>query len=132
MHTFTDASGQTWSVAITIDAIRRVRQLASVDLMQVVGGPLLDRIAGDPVLLVDVLGAVCKPQLDAKQVPPETFGQAMFGDAIVAGETALLLAIADFCPSQTRGLFLQVLEAVRANQKVAHDRAMHELEKLSL
>jgi len=56
----------------------------------------------------------------------------MSGDAIVAGETALLLAIADFCPSATKSLFLQVLEAVRANQKVAHDRAMHEVAKLSL
>ena len=69
MKTFTDNTGRTWTLSVTVGTIKRVRALCSVDLANIItieagkapNVGLLDRLASDPVLLVDVLYAVCKP-----------------------------------------------------------------------
>jgi hypothetical protein len=116
MRDFTDANGQCWSIVVTVDTIRRVRQLASVDLMQAVGGKLLEQIAADPVLLVDVLAAACKPQMDARAITAADFGAAMHGDAIDHASQALMQGLADFFPSPTRTLLQRLIDASWAHQ----------------
>lgn len=130
MASFKDASGRVWSLVITVDTIRRVRQLAGCDLMQAIGGKLLEQLAVDPVLLVDVLAAACKPQMDAAQVTAEQFGQAMVGDAIDDAAQALLQGLADFSPSPTRKLLLRLIEAGRAGQAKAHELAMAAMDRM--
>ena len=61
MKTFTDNAGNTWSLSITVDAVKRVRSLLNVNLMDVIEGTLLEKLSADPVLLCDVLFAVVKP-----------------------------------------------------------------------
>jgi hypothetical protein len=68
MRTFKDNAGRDWTVAVTVDAIKRVRTLAGVDLLEVVEGKLMERLVTDPVLLCDVIYSVCKPEADAKSV----------------------------------------------------------------
>jgi hypothetical protein len=131
-RTFTDAAGQSWSVVVTVDTLRRVRQLAGVDLMQAIGGKLLEQLATDPVLLVDVLAAVCKPQLDARSTTAEAFAQGLVGDAIDAAAHALLLGLADFSPSPTRKLLMRLIDAGRASQLKAQDLAMAHLDRLMM
>lgn len=132
MRTFTDANGQCWSIVVTVDTIRRVRQLASVDLMQVVGGKLLEQIAADPVLLVDVLAAVCKPQMDARATTPADFGAAMHGDAIDQAAQALLQGLADFFPSPTRVLLQRLIDASWAHQAKGQELASAALDRVIL
>ena len=129
-HTFTDAAGQPWSVVVTVDTMRRVRALAGVDLMQAIGGPLLERLAADPVLLVDVLAAVCKPQMDARTTTAEAFAQAMVGDAIDHAAQALLQGLADFCPSPTRTLLKRLIDAGRASQDKAQEAATATVDRI--
>ena len=74
---------------------------------------LLDRLASDPVLLVDVLYAVCKPEADAQNVSDEDFGRAMAGDAIEHATTALLDEVIDFFPQAKRKVFNKILGASR-------------------
>jgi hypothetical protein len=107
MTSFTDSQGRTWVLTVNVDAIRRVRQLTDVDLLEVVGGKLLEQLAEDPVLLCDVLFALCKPEADAKQVSDEDFGRAMAGDTIEQATTALLEALADFFPGRKGELLKQ-------------------------
>ena len=99
MKTFTDNAGRTWTVAINVNAIKRVRGLLDVDLLTVLDGPLIEKLYRDPVLLCDVLYAVCKPEADARNVTDEDFGQAMAGDAIEQATKALLEELVDFSPS---------------------------------
>ncbi|MGE4529659.1 MAG: hypothetical protein AB7D00_14940 [Rhodospirillaceae bacterium] len=114
MRTFVDNAGRTWTVAVTVDALKRVRSLCGVDLMGVVGdGALLDRLVADPVLLCDVVFAACKDQADAKGVSDADFGRAMAGDAIEQATTALLEALADFFPSRKRAVLQRVIEKMR-------------------
>ena len=111
MRTFQDNAGRSWTVTLNVYAVKKVRDLLGVDLLELggdIGGAstpgeaensLLYRLIADPVLLVDVLYVVCKDQADQAGVTDEQFGQAMAGDVIDAATKALLEELADFTPS---------------------------------
>lgn len=99
MRFFVDNAGRTWTVTVNVDAIKRVRGLLNVDLLEIIEGALIDKLIRDPVLLCDVVYAVCKPEADARDVTDEEFGRAMAGDAIEHATTALLEELVAFCPS---------------------------------
>jgi len=101
MKAFTDTAGRTWTVCVNVDAIKRVRTLLEVNLLEVLddGCKLLARLHDDPVLLVDVLYALCQPQAEAQNITDVQFGQAMSGDALLHANRALLEGLSDFFPS---------------------------------
>ena len=119
MKTFVDNAGRTWTVAINVDAIKRVRDLAQVNLLEVIEGKLLERLIGDPVLLCDVIYAVCKPEADAKTITDVDFGRAMAGDAIDGGTTALLEDLVDFFPQGRRRVLSKALAKLRKFETAA-------------
>lgn len=94
MKTFTDNSGRTWTLAITVDAIKRVQSLVKVNLAQILSPqrestlPLLTELQADIVLLCDVLFALVKPQAESQQISDEQFGQALGGEAIASAHNA--------------------------------------------
>ena len=122
MKTFTNNAGHNWTLAITVDAIKRVRGLLNVDLLEIVEGKLIERLIRDPVLLCDVVYAVCKPEADARGVTDEDFGRAMAGDAIEHATKALLEELVDFSPSpRDRANLGRVLEKTWAVMDRARD-----------
>jgi len=139
MASFDDSTGRSWTLRIDVSAIRRVREALDVDLLDLAGGPLLERVAGDPVLLVDILYVLCSAQAEQQSVDAEAFGAAMVGDAIDRATGALLEALADFFPSRKAALLRQVIDKgqtlaerllARAEKRVADgdlDAAMEEL-----
>ena len=97
MKTFADNAGRTWSLAVNVDAIKRVKSLLDINLLDVLDDrcQLLARLAGDdPLLLVDVLVVLCQPAADEQRVNDVDFGRAMAGDAILHGAEALLSELA--------------------------------------
>ncbi|OQB76038.1 MAG: hypothetical protein BWX88_05381 [Planctomycetes bacterium ADurb.Bin126] len=98
MRTFTDSAGRTWTVALTIDAAKRVRSLLGVNLLELDAGdpPLITRLGTDVILLCDVVFALVKPQADAAAVSDEQFGAALGGDVILAAQTVLYEELVDF------------------------------------
>ncbi|NLX59571.1 MAG: hypothetical protein GXY74_10840 [Phycisphaerae bacterium] len=124
MRTFVDNAGRTWTVAVNVDAIKRVRTLCNVNLLEIVEGDLLGRLANDPILLCDVLYAVCKPELDAKGVSDEDFGRAMGGDVIEAATAAFLEEMVGFFPSPKRAVLAKALGKLR----VLEERALRAVE----
>ena len=122
MKTFTDNAGRTWTVAINVNALKRVRGLLGVNLLELIDGTLLKRLYADPILLCDVVYALCKPEADAQNVTDEQFGQAMYGDAIEHATTALLDEIVSFSPSpRDRRNLGRVLETTRRVMDRARD-----------
>ena len=122
MKTFVDNAGRTWTVAINVDAIKRVRYLADVNLLEVIEGKLLERLIGDPVLLCDVIYSVCKPEADAKAsggITDVDFGRAMAGDAIDGATTALLEDLVDFFPQGRRRVLAKALAKLRKFETAA-------------
>lgn len=130
MKTFTDNTGRVWTLAVNVAAIKRVRALCGVDLTAIVeldknNNPdtkLLEQLSSDPVLLVDVLYAVCKAECDQKGVTDEDFGMAMAGDAVEHATSALLDEIIDFFPAPKRLAFQKILSATRRFEEIARKR----------
>ncbi len=124
MRQFKDNAGRQWSVEINVAALKRVRGLTGTDLMQVIEGTLIEKLIRDPVLLCDVVYAICKPEADARTPPvtDEEFGKAMAGDAIEAATTAVLEELVGFCPSpRDRANLGRVLQATSKVMDRARD-----------
>ncbi len=133
MRTFKDNQGREWTVEITVAAIKRVRGLAGVDVMEVLEGSngLIEKLVRDPVLLCDVIYAACKPQADERQVSDEAFGASMAGDAIEHATAALLEELVDFCPSpRDRANLGRVLKATRDVMDKARDVVERRIDEL--
>jgi biotin synthase-related radical SAM superfamily protein len=120
VKTFKDNKGREWKIEVTVATIKRVRDLLEVDLLELLEGKLIERLIRDPVLLCNVVYAVCRPQAEAEQITDEDFGAAMAGDAIDNATKALLEELVNFSPSpKDRANLIQVLETTWA----AMDRA---------
>lgn len=132
MKSFTDTAGRSWTIAINVDAIKRVRSLTQVDLLSVVEGTLIDQLGRDPILLVDVIYAACKPQADQQSVTAEQFGQAMAGDAIDGATQALLTELVDFFPKARRAPLAAVLGKSQAATTLLMQRATAKVEAISV
>lgn len=132
MHTFNDTQGRTWSVTINVDAIRRVRGLLDINLLDAVEGKLLERLVSDPVLLCDILFALVKPEAEARQVSDEDFGRALGGDVLDQATTALLEELVDFFPSGRRAVFRKALEKLKRLEAIALETATRRLESAEL
>jgi hypothetical protein len=132
MKTFNDNAGRTWTVTVNVDALKRVKSLLAVNLMEAVEGKLLERLVSDPVLLCDVIYAVCKPEADAKAVSDEDFGRSMAGDAIDLATTALLEELCDFFPQPRRKLLRKALEKLRKLESMAMTAAEGRLDSPEL
>jgi len=117
MKTFTDTAGRTWTVAVHVDSIKRVKSLLDVNLLDAVEGKLLEKLVADPVLLCDILYCLCKPQADAQGVSDEDFGRAMAGDAIEQATAAMLEELVDFFPSRRRALLTKAVGKFRTLQE---------------
>ena len=135
MKTFTDNKGRTWTLEVTVATVKRVRALCRVDLNSIVeldknntpSAELLERLSSDPVLLVDVLYAVCKPQADKLGITDEDFGEAMAGDAIEHATTGLLEEVIDFFPEAKRLVMRKILSASRKFSDAARKKLETEL-----
>lgn len=121
MKCFTDTAGRVWTLAVNVATLKRVRALCGIDLANIItldGGSrpdasLLERLASDPVLLVDVLYALCKEEAGRRNVTDTDFGASMAGDAIEQAAAALLDEIVDFFPSAKRRVMKRIMEATR-------------------
>lgn len=123
MKSFEDRNGQTWNLEITVGSLKRVRDLAGVNLADLGEGEVLERLGRDPVLLGDVLFALCKLQADERGVGDEQFGAALAGDAVEQATTALLEELADFFPSRRRTLLRKALAKMKRIEDLAIDAA---------
>lgn len=115
MPKFNDSKGRTWAVKLDAPTIRAVRttfdglDLASRDCTT------YDKLANDPVLLVDVLYTICEKQATAAGVSDVDFGEALVGDAIDHACSALLEGLLDFLPQRTRALLTAI---AKKNEKI--------------
>lgn len=129
MPTFTDTRDRCWTVEINVSAVKRVKSLTGVDLLDVAEGGMLAELATDPVRLCDVLYALCRPEAEARGVSDEAFGEGLAGDAIERATGALLGALIGFFPNpRDRGILQTALAKVEAAKDVARTRVEAELE----
>lgn len=131
MTTFQDSTSRVWCVTVNIAAVKRVRAGLDIDLLDIADGSIIDRLANDPVCLVDVLYLVCKPQADAAGVTDEGFGESMSGAALDAGSSALLKELVDFFPDpRRRDVLKKVLAKSEEVRTSLMTQALAEVEKI--
>jgi len=139
MRTFKDNRGRDWPVTVTVSTVKRVRDLAKVDLLDDAAGKGKDaaessvfaRLASDAILLADVLWAVVQPRALELNVAQADFEDALAGDAIDAATTALLEELTDFYPPQRRRalkLVLGKIKAAEVGMMAAVEKQVSELE----
>ena len=104
MKTFTDSAGRTWTIAMTVDSAKRVRDLLKINLVEPESGnpPLLTRLGTDEILLCDVIYVLVKPQADKLNISDTDFAAAMGGDAILSAQTAFYEEMIDFFQKRGR------------------------------
>ena len=82
MQRFTDVTGREWPVEINFSALRRVKDLAKLDLLD---PEQLKTLGGDLLVMPNVLFAVVKPTADQLSIGDEAFADLLvpvFDDAI--------------------------------------------------
>lgn len=114
MRQFTDTKERVWEVELNVRQMKRVRDVLGIDLVNViqagkdgaVATDTLDRVANDPILLVDILWVLCEGQAKAAGVTDDDFGSSLAGDSISDATRAFLDELVDFFPGARR-LFLR-------------------------
>ena len=126
MQIFKDRDGREWQVVLNVFQMKRVRAALGVDLINVieldkdgqVRVDMIDKIANDPCLLVDILWVLVEEQAKAINVTDEQFGAALAGESIENASKAFLDELVDFFPGAKR-LFLK--KAVELSRKYTGD-----------
>jgi hypothetical protein len=123
MKTFTDNTGRNWSVTINVGAVKRVRDACGVNLLDAVGGTLIQQLIDDPVLLADIVYCLVKDQTDAAGITDDQFGRCLAGDAIDAATAAVLEELVDFFPLRRRTILRKALEKAKALEAMGIEAA---------
>jgi hypothetical protein len=96
---FTDHTGGSWELRLTVGSVSDVKRETGVNLALVSKDTSwVDAIFGDPAKLVEMLHVLCEPQCKAADVTPELFAHRFDGATLEAAGIALADAIADFFP----------------------------------
>jgi len=113
MEKFKDRNGEEWSIDISVEDLRMVRDQLGLNLLEIIEGPLLEEFARDPVRLIDVLAVLCREQMAHRGIDAAAFGRRFSGDALEAAAEAFAGAIVAFFPRSRRELFRRAIEKGR-------------------
>ena len=121
MKSFRDNCGRTWTIALNVWEVKRIRSILGVDLANVitldrdgkVQVDLVDRIANDPCLLVDILWVLVESEAKERGVADVDFGSALAGDSITEATKAFLDELVDFFPGAKRHFLAKAVDHAR-------------------
>jgi hypothetical protein len=113
--TFKLRGGEQFVIEISMATVKRVRQLLGVNVLDILGtGDDLGGYITDDVKTVDVLCAICRPQLEARGMSDEDFGRGFDQEALVNATNVLMDGVADFFQQPRKGLVKQAIAKARA------------------
>lgn len=130
MKTFKDGKGRPWTLEINVDAIKRVKGMLNVNLLEALDGDLIERLSNDPLLLCDVIYALVKTEADACSVSDEEFGRTMGGDVLEHATAALLEELISFFPQRRRQVLTKALAKIREVETKGMELAERKLEAI--
>jgi len=128
VQSFKDSLNRTWSVTVDVNTIKRVRTMLDVDLLTIQGGDLAERLASDPILMVDVLYCICKPEADSLGVSDEDFGRGLVGDAIDDGYTSLMEGIIGFFRREQRTTLMMAWQKIQQLELTTNERIREQIQ----
>lgn len=136
MHSFKDNEDRPWNVSINVGAIKRVKAKVGVDLMMIDAGdpPLSARLAGDAVLICDVLYVLVEPQAAGFNPPvnDEAFGEGLGGEGFLAGKDALKEELIDFFQKAGRPELAKILTTTAEVVRLATEKIVTRIDGVDL
>jgi hypothetical protein len=135
MHVFTDATGRNWTITINVAALKKVKALTGVNLLELLDNNLegLSALLSDIVKLVDILYVLCKDQADALGVSDEDFGRALAGDSLEQAVDAFLEEFVDFFPNRrAREALRKMLSKGKTITEKAMQQALEKIEQVNI
>lgn len=134
MAIFTDATGESWTIEISVDEIRQLRKEINVDLLSLLDdhGLLLRKLAADPILLVDVISILCTDQIKRRQLDERAFAKRLVGYGLEAALDCLIEAIANFTPPRQGAVIRQMWQKTTDLNQRAMDRLTTKLQSPEL
>ena len=127
-ESFKDNEGRTWELRMNFGAAKRVKSLLGINLLSPLegaepeGDPLLTKLAGDDMMVIDVIFAIIKPQASERGITDEEWAAAMGGDAMLEAHDAFYREYVNFFRSRGRAETVTALQ----KQKAALDAAIRE------
>lgn len=110
---FNDRNGDEWEVTLTVASLRRVTAQTKFPLLSLLDKKMegLAKLYDDPETLVQILFAICEPEIEARGMEPEAFGECFSGDSILEAVKALIEAVADFYPDPKQRKILSTMHS---------------------
>lgn len=137
MREFTDSTGQTWSLNVTVGSVARVREQSGILLPSIMDNPpeSVAKFLLDDVAVGNALWGLCSPQAVERGVTKESFLESLGGDSLGAAQEALVRATIDFFTSPERReglhkLMEMIFETGRKYAALATSEAATELDKI--
>jgi hypothetical protein len=119
MKTFKDSKNVSWDISITVGTIKRIKDITGIDVFEESAKQknIFITVSEDPILLCNILYAICKPQADERKITDEQFGESMGGDAIEVATNCFIEELIDFFPSAKRPAFRKMMAKAESMQK---------------
>lgn len=131
--TFKDNQGRTWTLAVNATSIKRVKADLGIYLPDVLKGELVKQLIADPILLVDTVYSLCRPDAQAAGITAEQFGEAMAGDAIEHATQALLDECVNFSQNpRDRAALGRIVSALWKTMEKARDLVETRLDAIQI
>jgi hypothetical protein len=131
MKTFKDRGGRSWDIEVHGETVARVKSLCDLLLTDLIGGEAGMTLAADPIRVMDVLAAVCKPQIDERKVEPADFRKGLDGDALESAVDSLIAEVTDFFPKPRREIARKIVLKGQQAMELATRRVMEEVDKMT-
>jgi len=117
MRTFKDKEKKDWGVSITVGSLKRVKELLKIDLIEGASDKKEDnifiKISTDPIMLVDIIYVLCKPEADKLGISDEQFGGLMNGDSVEEATAVFIEELIDFFPTARRPMLRTMTDKIK-------------------
>ena len=123
MKVFKDRLGREWSLELNILTIKRIKDLAKVDLLQI-GSGKVNSLTDDPYKIVEVLGLLVADQIKTLGISQDVFLAGLSGESLDQASQALLEELVDFFPSRRGVILRKILATAREIDMQTTEAAM--------
>lgn len=134
MPKFKDSLSRDWDLQINYHTVRTVRNELKIDLLEVAERPtdnqtsLLQRLASDEMLLVDVISVILTTQIKALGITVEGFAEGMLGEGLENACNALIEGIANFSRPQKGQMIRVAWSKIKSTESLVATRVTKILE----
>lgn len=121
MHTFRDKNGKQWNIELNVGTAKRAKSECGIDLVNVITfssdgkieAAALERLADDPVILVDCLFSLCREQAREAGLDDLGFAELFDAAAVENASDALMEEIINFSRPAKRKTLEKIYQTAR-------------------